>query len=288
MRAVRQATAYASLLALSLGLLFGQTGARVERDMVYSETGSRSLKLDLYLPAGAPGQGALPVIVWIHGGGWVSGHKDQTPAVRMIEQGYAVASIEYRFLTEAVFPAQIHDAKAAVRWLRAHADQYNLDPDRIGAWGASAGGHLAAMLGTSAGVEELEGPGDNLEYSSRVQAVVDFYGPIDVLQMYPALGSLRETMLRVFPELSAASPLNYVSPDDAPFLIVHGNRDELVPVSQSELLAESLEKAGVEVRLEIVEGAGHSLHGAGIERIVDEFFARYLQRMGPNACRERP
>jgi len=135
-------------------------------------------------PALARGR-PLPVILWIHGGGWSKGRKEQhSPAISFLNDGYAVASIEYRLSGEAPFPAQIVDCKAAVRWLRANAAKYNLDADRIGAWGHSAGGHLAALLGTSGGVPELEGNGDNMSYSSHVQAVCDVSGPADFVRLY--------------------------------------------------------------------------------------------------------
>ena len=130
-------------------------------------------KLDLYVPATAKG----PLIVWIHGGGWVGGSKDNPPGLAMLAGGCCVASVEYRFSQEAPFPAQIFDAKSAIRFLRAHAGEYQLDPARVGAWGTSSGAHLAALLGTSADVKELEGDLGNTDQSSRVQAVVDCYGP---------------------------------------------------------------------------------------------------------------
>src|SRR5205085_165270 len=136
-------------------------------------------RLDLYLPEKA--QGRLPVVVWIHGGAWRAGSKDHCPAVPLTAKGFAVASINYRFSQHAVFPAQIEDCKAAIRWLRANADKYHLDPDHIGAWGASAGGHLVALLGTSGNKKELEGKGGNLEQSSKVQCVIDWFGPTDLL-----------------------------------------------------------------------------------------------------------
>ena len=124
-------------------------------DLEYARVGEKSLLLDLYLPP--EGESPWPVIVWIHGGAWRTGNRADPPALFLVERGYAVASISYRLSREAIFPAQIHDCKAAIRWLRARAGEYDLDPARIGVWGASAGGHLAALLGTSGGVERLEG-----------------------------------------------------------------------------------------------------------------------------------
>ena len=151
--------------------------AEALRDIEYARVGNKSLKLDLYVPDGA---GPFPVIVWVHGGGWTSGDKALSasgPQVRQTARGYAVASINYRFSQEAKFPAQIEDCKAAVRWLRAHAAEHNLDPARIAVWGDSAGGHLASLMGASGGASDLEGDEGNLDYSSRVEAVVDWFGP---------------------------------------------------------------------------------------------------------------
>ena len=134
-----------------------------QRDLVYERVNGAVLTLDLYCPEKV--SGSLPVIVWIHTGGWSKGRKERCPAVALVQDGYAVASIDYRLTSTAPFPAQIEDCKAAVRWLRANASTYHLDPDHIGVWGHSAGGHLAALLGTSGGVRELEGTGDNMSYS---------------------------------------------------------------------------------------------------------------------------
>ena len=138
-------------------------------------------RLDLYLPEKVKGR--LPVVVWIHGGAWMEGSKDDCPAVPFAAEGCAVASINYRLSQHAIFPAQIQDCKAAIRWLRANADKYHLDPDHIGVWGASAGGHLVALLGTTAAVKEFEGRGGNLDQSSRVQCVLDWYGPSELTMM---------------------------------------------------------------------------------------------------------
>ncbi|MCX7603941.1 MAG: alpha/beta hydrolase [Bryobacteraceae bacterium] len=248
-------------------------GVKAVRDLVYAQPGGRPLHLDLYLPE----QGArpLPVVVWIYGGAWRAGSKDdgQTRgALWLTEHGYAVAAFNYRLSQTAKFPAQIHDAKAAVRWLRRHADEYGLDPQRIAAWGASAGGHLAALLGVTAGVPELEGPEYDPRIPARVQAVIDFYGPTDFLQMdaHALPGGMKhdpadspESQLIGGPiqenpeKVRRANPAAYVTPDAAPFLILHGERDPLVPVHQSELLFEALKKAGVPVVFHKIAGAGH-------------------------------
>lgn len=266
-------------------------GVRALRDIEYARVNGTSLRLNLFLPKKS--DKPLPVVVWIHGGAWQSGNKDQCPAVPLAEQGYAVVSINYRLTDLATFPAQIHDCKAAIRWVRAHAKDYGLDPDRIGAWGSSAGGHLVALLGTSGGVKELEGDvGGNLEYSSRVQAVCDFCGPATfrredlpgdsewlgkpegpkVLQKLLG-GPLDENLDKA----RAASPVSHITKDDPPFLIVHGDKDNVVPVRQSRVLAEALKKAGVDVTLRIVPGAGHGVGSLDNQRLAKEFFDRHLK-----------
>ena len=236
--------------------------AAVQRDLVYKTVNGTVLRLDLYCPENV--SGPLPVIVWIHGGGWRNGGKRKCPAVALVPDGYAVASIDYRLSSIAPFPAQIEDCKAAVRWLRANAATYHLDPDRIGAWGMSAGGHLAALLGTSGGVPNLEGSGDNTQYSSRVQAVCDVAGPADLTAL-TNVGPKRmfaiETLLggpleQDQAKAIAASPIHYVSKDDPPFLIVHGEGDRVIPVEQSQRFYEALRKAGVNATLKILP-VGH-------------------------------
>ena len=168
-------------------------GVTVHRDLEYVEKGHARNKLDVYQPKS---EGALPVVVWIHGGAWQTGSKENCPALFLSEKGYAVVSVNYRLSGHAVFPAQIEDCKAALRWVRANAKVYNLNPERIGVWGSSAGGHLAALLGTSGEVEALEGKGGNAKQSSRVQCAVDFFGPTDFAKMggnHDKSGSLNRT-----------------------------------------------------------------------------------------------
>jgi acetyl esterase/lipase len=241
--------------------------------------------LDLYLPEKPKGR--LPVVVWIHGGAWREGSKESCPAVPLAAKGYAVASINYRFSQHAVFPAQIEDCKAAIRWLRANAKKYQLDPDHIGVWGASAGGHLVALLGTTAGVKDFEGKGGNLDQSSRVQCVVDWFGPTELMTMgkqadkpgTPVAGLIGGPVQENKEKARVASPVTYVSKDSAPFLIMHGDRDNVVPLQQSELLARLLKKAGVEVQLQVVKGNGHG--GPGFttpesHKLIEDFFAKHL------------
>jgi acetyl esterase/lipase len=263
-------------------------GTQVQRDLEYVPGGHARNKLDLYLPA-KTGHG-LPVIVWIHGGGWAWGDKaDDFPAISFVNKGFAVASINYRFTHHAIFPAQIEDCKAAIRWLRANAKKYSLDPNHIGVWGASAGGHLVSLLGTSGGVKELEGKGGNLDQSSRVQCVVDFFGPSDFTKMGgwqdkpdSPMAHLVGGPVRDKKEAAArANPITYISKDAPPFLIVHGDKDPAVPMIQSELLDEALRKAGVESTLIRVVGGAHGGPGfinAENRKKIEAFFEKHLKQ----------
>lgn len=262
------------------------------RDLEYARVEGKPLLLDLYLPESS--SGPMPLIIWIHGGGWSAGDKEQCPARKMTQQGYAVASVNYRLTGEAPFPAQIIDCKAAVRWLRANAEKYSLDPNHFGAWGSSAGGHLVALLGTSGDVREYD-VGPNANVSSRVQAVCDYFGPTDLLQMdrHAASGARLmhddanspEARLVGGPiqvnkdKARRVNPITYVSDDDPPFLIVHGDRDPVVPINQSQLLFDALKKVGVSVHLHTIHGAEHGrgFGGDQIDAMVRDFFDRNLK-----------
>jgi acetyl esterase/lipase len=259
-------------------------GTRVLNDIEYTRAGDLPVGLDMYLPA--ENQKPSPVVVWIHGGGWHKGSKKPVWAGAFIKRGYALVSIDYRLTGQAVFPAQIHDCKAAVRWLRAHAKEYNLDPERIGLFGTSAGGHLAALVGTSGGVTELEGDGGNREYSSRVQAVCDWYGPSDLTRYVNAskfskdiveklVGGTAEAKKDV---LKAASPVTYINKDVPPFFISHGDTDALVPLEESCQLAEALKAAGAEVTLDVIPGEKHGFRNPSppLQRAMD-FFDKHLK-----------
>jgi len=251
-------------------------GVRCLRDIPYARVttgkGAGQLHMDLYLPAGAGGK--LPVIVWVHGGGWRNGNKNRFHLPWITTRGFALASINYRLSDEAVFPAQIHDCKGAVRWLRANADKYGLDGDHIGVAGSSAGGHLAALMGTSGGVKELEGDtGGNLDQSSRVQCVVDYFGTTDFLAHYRSkkrketgatrpVGSALEGLFGGSPEdkpelVRLANPTTHISKDDPLFMIFHGDRDPVVPMEQSVTFHKALKGAGVEATLVIIKGGNH-------------------------------
>ncbi len=267
---------------------------RVLRNLEYVPGGHQRNKLDLYLPKqlGRQGQssGPLPLIVWVHGGAWRGGSKKNCPATRFVRKGYAVASINYRLSQHAIFPAQIQDCKAAIRWLRANSKRYGLDPERVGVWGSSAGGHLVALLGTAGDVKEFD-KGRNLKVSSRVQAVCDYFGPTDFTKISRFPSKIRhdapdspESKLIGGPiqenkeACRRANPITYVTKDDPPFLIVHGDKDQSVPHNQSQLLYESLKKVGVKVRFHIVKGAGHGrFKSPQVDKMVDDFFDRHLK-----------
>ncbi|MDD5199147.1 MAG: alpha/beta hydrolase [Terrimicrobiaceae bacterium] len=274
----------------------GPPGTRSVLDLPYVENGHEQQKLNLFLPD-AKSDAPLPVIVVIHGGGWNAGGRGgPNEGAGMLARGFAVASIGYRLSSDAPFPAQIEDCKAAIRWLRAHAKDYHLDPGRFAAVGGSAGGHLAALLGTSAGVKAFD-VGAHLDQSSRVQAVVDYCGPTDFVKRMeagdrkeppPALVKLLGGPLTEKRALAEqASPITHVSGDAAPFLIVHGDLDNLVPISQSELFFDALEKAGVSVRFHTVHGAGHlDLFRGAIIEMQNAFLERTLKGVpSPEAIR---
>ena len=266
--------------------------AQAQKNIVYAETASGPQLLDLYLPANT--KSPVPLIIWIHGGGWKNGSKENCLPVRMgfTDRGYAVASINYRLTGEASFPAQIEDCKEAVRWLRAHAGEYGLDAGHFGVWGSSAGGHLVALLGTSGDVSAFD-KGENLNISSRVQAVCDYYGPSDFYTMGSAPGFERHARadspesallggpVSEKPETAkAASPVSHVTPDDPPFLIVHGDADRVVPPDQSHRMDAALRKAGVKTELVILPGAGHGGPAFASSEMTDKvaaFFDSHLK-----------
>ena len=278
-----------TLLALVLILAQAPPEADVVRDVEFGKGGDRALKMHLVKPK-APSKDPMPVTVYIYGGGWKAGSRDAgiRPLSRLAAKGYFGASIEYRLSQEARFPAQIEDCKCAIRFLRSKAKEYGIDPERIGVWGPSAGGHLAALIGTSGDVKELEGTGGSAEFSSRVQAVADWFGPTDFLKMgqnkidHDAAnspesqligGAIQENKAKV----AKANPISYVTKDDPPFLIMHGDKDELVPLSQSEMLHEALQKAGVDSTLQVVKGQGHGFRGGDPEQQVEAFFDKILK-----------
>jgi acetyl esterase/lipase len=242
-------------------------GAKALRDLAYVTNGHERQKLDLYLPATPKG----PLLVVIHGGGWMQGSKDKAEGLPMLKQGYAVANLNYRLSQHAIFPAQIEDCKAAIRWLRAHAVEYGYSPKHVGAWGGSAGGHLTALLAATGHVKDFD-VGENLDQSSAIQCGVDVFGPADLVDWTPpsknpiiqttgpesVIVKLLGGTAAEKPELAKrASPVTWVTKDCAPLFIMHGTVDPLVGLEQSQKLEAKLKTAGVEVTLDVVEGAGH-------------------------------
>ncbi|MHC4641191.1 MAG: alpha/beta hydrolase fold domain-containing protein [Planctomycetota bacterium] len=268
--------------------------ARILRDLEYVPGGHQRNKLDLYLPKQSDRKDLktekLPLIIWVHGGAWMAGNKNNCPARRFLRKGYAIASINYRLSQHATFPAQIEDCKAAVRWLRANSDQYNLDSKLFGVWGASAGGHLVALLGTTGDIKEFD-KGQNLNISSRVQAVCDYFGPTDFIKISNFPSSIKhdapdspESKLiggHVKNNKEAckrANPITYVTKDDPPFLIVHGDKDNIVPHNQSQLLYEALKRTDIPVKFHTVKGGGHGgFNSSEVDKMVDDFFDKHLK-----------
>lgn len=272
---------------------------------------SQAQKLDIYLPDES--EGPFPVIVWIHGGAFMGCDKADLqvlPSLEGLKRGYAIVAINYRMSGEARFPALVHDAKAAVRWIRANARTYHFDPSRIAAWGGSAGAYLALMLGTTVGVNKLEDlTMGNPDQPSTVQAVVDWFGPSDFLKMDE---QLEESGLRPLPgmdhsgadspeslilgrkiteipeEVRAANPLTYIQPKAPPFLIQHGTRDATVPVQQSLVAAAALRAVLGDdmVTLELLEEAGHAdprfETGENVARVLD-FLDKRLESDEPES-----
>ena len=233
-------------------------GVTVHRDLEYASVDGHSLRLDLYIPEGAETKPAM--LMWVHGGGWRNGDKGRInpTVIRLTGEGFAAASINYRLNGLAAHPEHIHDCKAAVRWLRANAEKYGYDATRIGVGGGSAGGHLALMLGMTAGVEALEGGiGGHLDQSSRVQAVLDLFGPSDLVALSQNKAQFRTRHRKTDGQLLAASPLNYLTNDDAPVLIFQGDEDPVVPMAQSQQLHERYQAAGLDSSLYIIQGAAH-------------------------------
>ncbi|MGL6226030.1 MAG: alpha/beta hydrolase fold domain-containing protein [Thermoguttaceae bacterium] len=318
-----------SLLCLLLVLLLSQIplfaqidlgggelpdGITVEKDIPYVNGGKYRQQLNLFFPPGYKEADHLfPVIIAVHGGSWSSGSKDEYGlfANWFTPKGYIVALINYRLIDKAKdpadvapFPAQIEDCKSVVRWLRANAKKYKIDPNRIGAWGASAGGHLVALLATTDNIKDFD-VGENLDQSTRLQAVCDFFGPTDFVALLEdpknqekleELGKqynvdVNGTIKKMFgpnvkdmdelkEHLKKASPMSYIHKDCPPILILHGDKDELVPFKQSVLFEKALKDAGVDAELWRVKGATHVdvsfLLPANMKK-VEDFFAKHLK-----------
>jgi acetyl esterase/lipase len=255
-----------------------------EQDIVYKKAGSTELKLDLARPA--EGDGPFPAMLVIHGGAWRAGSKaDMRPILpQFTGRGYVAVAPQYRLCPADAFPAQVHDMKAAVRWLKVNAKKYKVDPDRIGAIGFSAGGHLALMLGLTSPADGLEGEVSAGSPDSRIKAVVNYFGPTELAASdipevcKPWINDFLGGTPQAKPSAaSQASPLTFVSRDDAPILTFQGTKDPLVPFTQAIKLAEAMSSAGVSGRVELLIGAEHGWAGAELERTVGDSF-QFLDR----------
>lgn len=261
-------------------------GVELIEDVEFGAGGGRTLRMHVLQPTN-PRQRPMPVVMFVHGGWWRRGNRGTgiPSLVPLARKGYFCASVEYRLTDEAQWPAQIEDCKCGIRYLRAHADQWGIDPDRIGVWGRSAGGHLVAMLGSTASAEDLEGTGGWPEQSSAVQAVCDWFGMSDLTLLGhddPDSHSARLVGGPVKDRVAVArnaSPVAHVSPASAPHLIMHGTEDAQVPLTQSELLHEALCKADVESALRVFEGLGHEDLGEEAVAEVHAFFDRHLRAL---------
>lgn len=263
---------------------------QIIRDLKYAQVADQTLNLDLHLPRE---KARSPLIVWVHGGAWRSGSKKDMPLAKLIEEGYAVASVDYRLSPQAKFPAQIHDLKATVRFLRGHGDEWRLPTKKILIAGDSAGGHLAALVGVSNGHGELEGDvGNDRTQSSEVQGIISFYGganlttilkqstPHGLSVRVPALDLLLGGQPDDVPVLARlASPVFHVDRRDPPLLLLHGDQDPQMPVNQALELSGAYQKVKAPVKLEIVHGAGHGgaiFYDADRLAVMRKFFKRHF------------
>ncbi|QDT04582.1 Carboxylesterase NlhH [Rubripirellula lacrimiformis] len=263
------------------------------RDVVFGQGGGRDLKMHIVMPKQAA-KSPMPVYIWVHGGGWQGGTKEGGVGqlIPLARSGFVTATIEYRLTGEAAFPAQIEDCKCAIRYLRAHAEKYKIDKDRVAVGGSSAGGHLAALLGTSGGVAEFEGTGGWADQPSNVNAVVDLYGPTDILRFVTTPGfeghnrdgSPESRLLGggVVAEnldgIKRVNPITYVDQNDPPFLIIHGTADRTVPLNQSQRMHDALKSSKIDSTLHIIQGAGHGGPGFA-EPKIREMQKSFLMRV---------
>ena len=276
-------------LLLSMFSFASDASERIIKNIEFAMIDEHPLALDLYLPEGAK---TPPLVIWIHGGGWKGGSRENCKIRWMTDHGFAIASISYRLTDQAIFPAQIHDCKAAVRWLRANRETYGYSTDKLAVAGSSAGGMLAALLGTSGGVLNLEGKvGNNLDQSSRVQAVIDFYGATDFVLRSKTqpnraneLGSVVHRLLgggadKKVALAKMASAAFHVSPDDPPMLVYHGEKDRTVLPDQSKRIHDVYSATGLPITLIIIENAGHGgkeFHNADNKRTMINFLKRHI------------
>ncbi len=281
-RAIGQADARDQDKTPSAKHLYKQIPDTVEfiKDVEFGKGGDKPLRLNIARPK-KRGDKPLPAVVYVHGGGWMKQDKDQPwftdKILYLAERGFFAVSIDYRLSGEAPFPAAIEDCKCAVRFLRANAEKYGINPDKIGAWGESAGGHLVLLMATADEKAGLEGKGGWEKHSSRVQAVVSWYGPADLRGRNDTRGQNNKDnpVVRFLggPEsekkdlYALASPITHVSADDPPALFIHGAKDKGVPVSQSENMHKALQVKGVSSRLIVLEDSKHGFYNLGPEKV---------------------
>jgi len=271
--------------------LFNEEQLTTQLDVIYGVTETRKeLKLDIYTVKREYQSTTLPVIIFLHGGGWETGDKGSRlgkgSSKFFAKNGFFSVSVNYRLSGEAIFPAQIHDVKAAVRWIRANSEKYNLNPDKIGVWGHSAGGHLSALLGTSYDYPEIEGVCGFNEYSSKVKAVVTSAAPIDLLQMggwhnepdSPESRLVGGPLQQKKDIVKKTNPIHYLrESDNVPFLIIHGTEDEIVPYSQAELLFNSIINATlIRIKFGDHDYTGGNIFWGEIYQIILAFFNKHL------------
>ncbi|MEI6714652.1 MAG: alpha/beta hydrolase [Verrucomicrobiota bacterium] len=261
-------------------------GVKFERGVEFSNPDEQHLQVNIAQPEGP---GPFPAIVCIHGGGFRAGKRESYDALclTLAKQGFVAITVTYRLAPTYPFPAAVQDCKTAVRWLRANADKYHVDPKRIGATGGSAGGHLAQFLGVTADVPEFEGSG-YLNQSSAVNCVVNYYGPSDLTQSYGKSVDAAEVLPLFFGgnleqkrrEHIVGSPLYWITPKAAPTLCIHGTEDKYVAFEQAGWLVDRLKACAVEAELLPLEGAGHGFKGADAEKAQNAllaFFNRHLK-----------
>jgi acetyl esterase/lipase len=259
-----------------------------EKDIEYSNPDNQHLQVDMARPEG---EGPFPAVICIHGGGFRAGDRQSYDGLikKLAKNGYVAMTVTYRLAPKYPFPAAVYDVKAAVRWLRANAAKYHVDPDRIGVTGGSAGGHLAQFLGVTSGVKEFEGDGGNADQSSRVACVVNFYGPSDFTKSYGKSVDAAEVLPLFFggnlekerQKHIQGSPLVWVTPDAAPTLCVHGTKDQYVAFEQAEWIVDRLKAAGVEAELLPMVGSMHGFKGdveEKAEAAMIAFFDKHLKK----------
>lgn len=281
------------LVLVPIGFARSLTAAEpTQRDVTFAVVGEHELKLDFYRPDNMRNKRS-PIIVWVHGGAWRKGSKESMPIGHLRERGFAIASVNYRLSPKAKFPAQVHDIKAAIRFLRANADAYEIHPEKFVVAGASAGGHLAALVGVTNGVEELEGDvGDHLVQSSDVEGIVSFYGASNLTsilsQSTPHGLSVREPALKLLlgglPDKQVqlarlASPVFHVDEHDPPLVLIHGDQDPQMPINQSHELVGAYRRAGLKVKFHVVYGAAHGGPEFYREALLDELAESLRERL---------